>query len=215
MKWQFAKLFLLLMIVLMLMAGSTPRRKAVPANSIAVSLNALPVVESGDLVFRRTNSVGGQFVAMLDREQSFSHVGIAYTGMDKVYVIHVLPVGNEEVRIEPLQTFVEQSTSLAIYRPHGIEQRVISNAVRNALSWVGRKRFDRDFDIFSDNMLYCTELVYKAYKDAGIDITDGQFNSVDFPFLKVKEVIYPSLIIESGHFTLIYSTVTPLKGDER
>ncbi len=95
----------------------------------------------------------------------------------------------------------------AIYRPAANISDAATIAVQKALEWVGEKRFDRDFDLRTDETVYCTELVYKAYQEAGVDIIHGDFNIVEFPFLETKEVIYPSLFIESGLFIPVYSRI--------
>lgn len=123
----------------------------------------------------------------------------------KAYVIHVWPDGDELVRIEPLDTFTAGIEHLAIYRMLSISKETRERAAHVALAWVGTRQFDKDFDLSSDDALYCTELVYKAYQSVGVDITSGEFNKINIPLWGRKEVIYPSLIIESGLFVSIYS----------
>ena len=189
-------------LVILILTASNPQVK------FDVPLSQLPVVLPGDLVFRRADSIGSQFVDTLDNKSTFSHVGIVYTTLSgEAFIIHVLPLEKDVVQIEPLQVFLIKTTSFAIYRPQNIDKLIVEGAVQNALSWVGKKHFDKNFDLVTDEDLYCTELVYKAYKEAGIDIVDGKFNIVDFAFVDVKEVIYPSLIIENGSFTLVYSNL--------
>ena len=168
----------------------------------------MPEVHQGDLIFRRTDSTGSQFVDRLDSASIYSHVGLAYTNpAGDVFVIHVLPLETDTVRIEPLEKFINEAVFFAVYRPIGIDLKVLDAAVQNGLSWVGKRHFDKNFDLQTDDYLYCTELVYKAYKEAGLDILNGETNVVDFPFIEVREVIFPSLIVKNGPFVLLYSNV--------
>ena len=72
---------------------------------------------------------------------------------------------------------------------------------------MGTVRFDKAFNLQSDRTLYCTELVYKAYLGAGVDIINGEFDVIDLPWLDAREVILPSGFIEGGLFDLVYSSI--------
>jgi uncharacterized protein YycO len=42
--------------------------------------------------------------------------------------------------------------------------------------------------------LYCTELVWWAYRKANIDLIDGKFEGVEFPFYKGKYILISTLL---------------------
>ena len=42
--------------------------------------------------------------------------------------------------------------------------------------------FDSGFDLATADRVYCTELIWRAYLDAGVDLSDQGLESFDFPF---------------------------------
>ena len=168
---------------------------------VVVSKECITNIESGDLIFRRTRTIEGETVLMLGGG-IYSHVGVINVEDKGVFVIHVVPSSPSMVRKERLQKFVNDSVAFAVYRvqtSHEHRQR----AALLAKAWVGRKPFDRDFNLRDDGRLYCTELVYNAYKNVGIDLVDGKYDTVLLPIVGKKEVIYPQTIIEAGHVEAI------------
>ena len=160
--------------------------------------------ESGDLIFRSTRSVEGETVLLLSGGD-YSHVGIVSVKDDDVFVIHVLPSSPSVVREETLQKFVSESSIFAVYRvqaPYKLRQLAVSSAE----SWVGKKSFDRAFDLRDDTELYCTELVYDAYKKVGVDLVKGRYDIAVLPVVGRKEVIYPKNIIDAGSVKLVYKS---------
>ena len=164
-------------------------------------------LQTGDLVFRITASPSSQFVKSLDQEGAFSHIGIVYMmPNDAVFVVHVQPEPSGFVELEDVTDFFAVASDYAIYRPVTPFIHIAESAGLQALMWVGVKPYDDAFSLVSDEAFYCTELIYMAYLEAGADLFNGHFDTVDFPFLEANEVIYPSLFIRSDLFVPIYST---------
>ena len=63
--------------------------------------------------------------------------------------------------------------------------------------------FDDAFDIKTEDKLYCTELVWKAFQNIGIDLIQGKFNKLFLPFVK-DFVILPSSLLSSNYLEEIY-----------
>lgn len=165
-------------------------------------------MQSGGLVFRRVDGAASNFLDSIDVDSPFSHVGIVYISpspQNDVFIIHVQPEQPEHVQIQTVEDFIKDATDFAIYKPASRISDKGVVAAEQAFMWIGKRRFDREFDLDTDYELYCTELVYKAYLESGIDILGDEFNVVEFPFIHVKEVIYPSLLIKSDLFVFTYS----------
>ena len=163
------------------------------------------ILSTGDLIFRRMHGLASQYVDLLDREGEFSHVGMISVppNSDQVFVIHVQPENPSTVQQETIQDFLQGARTFAIYRL--TEAGAFADlAVSRAMEWLGERDFDLKFDLETDHTLYCTELVWKAYLYAGIDITGGELNHVNFPFLETKVVILPSSFFESGLVSQVY-----------
>lgn len=154
-------------------------------------------IESGDLIFRRTQSIEGNIAVFLGSGK-YSHVGIISAEDQGIFVIHVVPSFPSTVRKDTLLEFISDSVAFSIYRVDtSPERKKIATFFAN--SWVGNKYFDIDFDIKDNTKLYCTELVYNAYKKAGLDLVDGKYDIANLPIVGRREVIFPSTIINSGH----------------
>lgn len=63
--------------------------------------------------------------------------------------------------------------------------------------------FDKAFDFRNDDKLYCTELVWKAYLAAGINLTNGKFYVLTMN-LVADSIILPGQFLESELLTQIY-----------
>jgi hypothetical protein len=159
---------------------------------------------TGDLVFRRGKSVESQAVLLTDRNSGYSHVGILFLSGAKPFVIHAVPPGpgNEEglIRCESLGSFLsfEKSTRAAVYRVPGIGEKTLERIVQwGRRSFDERLKFDDEYDLTTDHKLYCTELIWKCYRSAGIDLVRGRFDNLSLP-LKHGRFILPGCLIR-GH----------------
>ena len=54
--------------------------------------------------------------------------------------------------------------------------------------------FDAGFDLDSEDRLYCTELVWRAYLQAGIDLVDSVFVRLETPFGRGSFLTLSSLL---------------------
>lgn len=90
-------------------------------------------------------------------------------------VIHALPEdanSSSGVITEELSSFIskENASAIAIYRHTGMNETFRQKIRDYALKQVG-KPFDKDFLLSTDDRLYCTELIIKAFKTTDLDIT--------------------------------------------
>ena len=138
--------------------------------------------QNGDLIFIRGRTWRSWFVRFFDAED-FSHVGIVrfVDGVPKV--VHVAPEA-DMVRIESVGDFLSSNIDhVSVYRLK--DRRFSETASMEALGYFERGiSFDHRFDIFCNDKLYCTELVWLVYKRAGVDLGEGEadflYDSVPF-----------------------------------
>ncbi|MBM3163459.1 MAG: hypothetical protein FJZ79_09160 [Chlorobi bacterium] len=166
-------------------------------------------IKSGDIVFQRGLNALSRFVVSLDDGSVYSHVGIVYKSSVGTFVIHILPdndgVTDAVVQIEAISDFLSpHNTSLyAIYRYYDECSNVSEQAAASAYFLFCDKRgYDFQFDYRDHERLYCTELVWHAYKNANIDLIDGRFEHVNFPFYK-KRYILVSGLLKSEYLKLV------------
>ena len=144
--------------------------RAVVHQPVATVSPDSPQWRAGDLVFRRGTSIKSAAVESVDHS-GYTHVGILAGASPLWTIIHVEPKDNEgggQVEEIPLAMFVKpaKASRYAIFRATD-SSVAATEAVRNAKMQVGRP-FDADYRYSTEDLLYCTELVGKAFAKAGI-----------------------------------------------
>jgi len=168
-------------------------------------------LQSGDLIFRRGTSIESQIVLLTDQESDFSHVGMIYKINGEVFVIHTVPREDDAdpgyIKLEPINQFLSdgKASRLAIFRLKQNFSEKINIASSYAYNcYVNKYCFDNNYDLVSDKQLYCTELIWKAYKLAGIDLVCNRLKNINI-IVTSRTMIMPSSIIESKLLKKIYS----------
>ena len=133
---------------------------------------------TGDLVFRRGNSIESWYIMTFDKFPGYSHAGIIIRTNDGIKVAHsVSHEGDSDgVVLEDLSLFWDKtrSTRCAAYR-FNLTQNQRDSICNYCMEMVEQKiPFDHEFDYIDDTKLYCTEMIWKAYQSAQIDITEGR-----------------------------------------
>lgn len=162
-------------------------------------------LQEGDLVFRQGHDAVSGVVLAVDPSSQFSHVGILARRGDAWVVIHSLPPDAPGdpggVRVELLSDYLSPANArrLGIYRLKNAGAESIARvqaAVRAALEYGEQHtRFDGDFDLNDHRRLYCTELVWLAFRQAGIDLAPAP-DWLDLP-LRSGYYILPSTLMRS------------------
>lgn len=190
-----------------------PFNNANRANDFKKSLAHLQEkkLKNGDLIFRRGLSLESQIVLLSDDESEYSHVGIIYIINGKPFVIHSVPaeseIENECIRLEVLEDFLsgDKASKFALYRFNNELHDESQTAGSFAYDcYLHKYSFDNDYDLKSNTKLYCTELVWKAYKHAGVDLVENRYKRINFIMIN-KNMIMPSSLTESKLLKIIYS----------
>lgn len=175
-----------------------------------VNFPELSTLRSGDIIFMRGISFRSAIVRLLEGVDSdYSHVGLVVIDGGLPYVIHVEPSRN------PTSDRVVKESWSAIITPKRIKGaavfRLVScypgtvpkKAARVALQFAREARpFDHDFDLHTPEKLYCTELVWLAYMNAGVDLRG-------FSFGTERKYLLPADLIKSGFLRNINSAELP------
>jgi len=170
-------------------------------------LKTFPVneLENGDLIFRRGKSAESQAVIIADRRSEFSHVGIIYIEKRTPFVIHAVPGENEGrkdyIKKEKLSDFLapEKASKYSVFRsnfPKPINETAASVANRY---YQDKRQFDNKFDLSTNDKLYCTELIMKAYQQASNQPFKFSTTHLNIIFGTI-DIILPGNIIENKHF---------------
>lgn len=146
----------------------------------------------GDVVFFCTTTWRGRLIRLLgDVDDEFTHVGvIARSDQHGLHVVHASPVEGSTVRMDRLVDLLSRReiSCAAIYHPRVSESEAL-RAASIARSYANtRTPFDHEFRLEDDHAVYCTELVWLSYRNAGLRIH------------RTGSIVFPSDLIHSGFF---------------
>lgn len=174
-----SKLLLVVVILTILVAALLPfnwPRVAPPAEIVTrVTRTSYPEsLQDGDLVFRLGRDALSALVLAQRKGSSYSHVGMLVRTGGVWSVFHSTPAGlggKGGVHAEPLDSFASHKVAakVAFFRVKGLTA-ALSSRVREYLLFQVDKPFDYRFEYSDDSAQYCTELVLKALRKAGIDL---------------------------------------------
>lgn len=163
-------------------------------NSLNKSVNVPQelVLKNGDLILRRGKSTESYMVILADSKTNFSHIGIICIENDTPYVIHAVPHQKNFIKKDKLTHFLspKNASTFSVYRSKLSPSTQNKIAFEAMVFYKNKYIFDSDFDLTTNTKLYCTELVLKAYKNAGIQLN---IQLKEFNYLIGKQaVILPS-----------------------
>ena len=205
-RWGLVAVLLLGLAGVSLAVGLTPTPAYEPV-PLVIDAGAL---KAGDLVFRRGGGLTSRIVLSADPRSAYSHVGILHQDAAGPMVIHALPGDDLEapmpLRVEPLASFTEAASAVGIRRLDGAYAAAYAeDAARIALSYARDSvLFDAGFSLQSPEAMYCTELVWRAYREAGLDLVEGSFDDLILP-LGEGPYILPSSLLNSRYLTDVLS----------
>lgn len=148
--------------------------------------------ESGDIVFQITGS-GQSKAIQLATHSKYSHVGIVFEEKGQLWVYEAV----QPVKVTPIDQWIQQGVKghVVVKRLKNAEEILTPSVIEKMLS-IGRKHLGKRYGLYfewSDDRIYCSELVWKIYKQAtGLDIGAlqklSEFDlSHDLVKLKMKE----------------------------
>jgi hypothetical protein len=130
--------------------------------------SAKAFVQSGDIIFRNGIDEVSQAARKMNRKDtSFSLCGLLFIEHDSVFVYHALGGSynpGQKLRRDPLDSFCNpaENNAFALYRYDlGKEQVKRLSATVDSFYKAGL-RFDMYFNFFSDDVMYCSEFVFKS-----------------------------------------------------
>ena len=161
------------------------------------------VLKNGDLILRCGKSTESFAIHLADNTSEFTHIGIISIEKEHPYVIHAVPNKQNILKKETLLEFIdpENNSTYAIYRSqYNVE--TLSKVVNEAQNFYSKKyTFDNEYDLNTDTKLYCTELILKAFNNAGItlNIKAKQLNFV----IGKHNIIFPSEFTKEPEFNRV------------
>lgn len=159
-----------------------------------------PLIQSGDLILRAGNDFTSESLRHLNqRNQSYSHCGIASIENGHVYVYHAL--GGEfnpdqKIRRDQLQHFADpvSNRSMAVYRYYDPAMKNDQLVAKAQQMYQAGIMFDMEFNLQTDERMYCAEYVYKALLLASNGAVRCHISHIDkFEFVGVDDLFLQPL----------------------
>jgi len=164
-------------------------------------------IEDGDIILRHGYGFVSDMIGeKLSEEISLSHCAILEKHDSTINVIHSVSQSLSDfdgVQSQDLKRFINDSKKNSVivvrYKGIGSENRsLISKRARYYLE--KRIPFDNNFDIKDSTEFFCTELLWKVFKDSyGIDIYEGKYGKDNNEFLKFDIFFNPK------YFEVVFS----------
>nr|WP_294794502.1 YiiX family permuted papain-like enzyme [uncultured Mucilaginibacter sp.] len=158
-----------LIICTLSLAVSTIAHSNAEANDTTVSIN-YEDLQDGDIIFQTLNSPLSQAIQLATKSK-YSHCGMIFKEKGTWYVYEAV----QPVRSTPLDQWIAegQGGKYVVKRLANAKQALTPSAINN-MKQAGKQFIGKDYDgtfEWSDERIYCSELVWKIYKaGAGIEV---------------------------------------------
>jgi hypothetical protein len=129
---------------------------------------------NGDIIFQTSKSDQSKAI-QLATNSKYSHMGIIYETTGQFYVYEAV----QPVKLTRLSDWIKRGkNSQYVVKRLRDSDRLLTNENLKKMRDAGEKYKNKNYDIYfewSDDKIYCSELVWKIYKDAlNIEIGDLQ-----------------------------------------
>lgn len=140
-------------------------------------------IQNGDIIFQ-TSTSGQSKAIQIATGSKYSHMGIIYKQGNDFFVYEAV----QPVKLTPLNDWIKRGENghFVVKRIKNSEN-VLTPETLTKMQQIGEKFTGKDYDLYfewSDSKIYCSELVWKIYKEAvGLEIGKleklGDFNLTD------------------------------------
>jgi uncharacterized protein YycO len=160
--------------------------------------------KDGDIIFHTSKSSQSKML-QIATNSNITHVGVIFFKSGKPYVFEAV----NPVKVTPLQEFINRGvgSKYSIKRT----KTSISNSELKIMMEYGKRQIGKPYDLkfeWSDSKIYCSELVWKIYHNAGIHLCDIKtFSEFNLNRPIVKEAIQSRY---NGKFNINESVVAPI-----
>ncbi|MCB0515032.1 MAG: YiiX family permuted papain-like enzyme [Bacteroidetes bacterium] len=145
-------------------------------------------IQSGDIIFQTSKSEQSKAIQLATKSK-YSHMGIIYRNNDGLYVYEAI----EPVKRTPIKEWINRGENgeFVVKRLKNAEE-VLTKETLAKMKQVGNKFIGKHYDLYfewSDDRIYCSELVWKIYKEgANVEIGELQkMSDFDISSKLVKE----------------------------
>ena len=197
--------FLFRLFIFLFLPGIFVIRAKTHSENSFTTINVESGLQNGDLIFRRGKSPESYAVLVSGPQCRFSHVGIICIENGKPLVIHAVPGENKKgpdfIKKEKISEFLapKKASGYAVYRSDFPAEMNKLAAQKARQYYQNKLSFDNQYDLNSDDKMYCTELVLKAFENNRL--FPGEIKTTEINFIVgKKQIVFPGNILENPHF---------------
>ncbi|HBH24186.1 MAG TPA: hypothetical protein DDY13_12280 [Cytophagales bacterium] len=133
-------------------------------------------IQNGDIIFQTSQSSQSKAI-QLATDSKYSHMGIIYENDGQFLVYEAV----QPVKLTPLKDWINRGENghYVIKRLENADE-VLTKSTLTIMKQIGEQFNGKSYDIYfewSDDKIYCSELVWKIYKQA-VDIEIGQLEQL-------------------------------------
>ena len=148
------------------------KKEAVPLEKFKIAQK----IQSGDIIFQTSKSRQSKAI-QLATNSKYSHMGIIYENDEKFFVYEAV----QPVKMTPLIEWINRGENghYVIKRLENSDQ-ILTKSIVSKMKQIGEQFKGKPYDIYfewSDDKIYCSELVWKIFKQA-VDIEIGQLEQL-------------------------------------
>ena len=174
--------------------------------------------QNGDIIFHTSKSQQSAAIQVAT-DSPYSHVGVVYIKDNKPYVFEAIST----VSLTPLNSWIargEGQRYLVMRSKKELTQDQLSAMKQEGDTYVGKK-YDVKFE-WSDDKMYCSELVWKVYEAAGIKLSSpNKMKSYNFKDPRIitelesrwnqnvnwnEAVVAPVDLVDSKKLTVVFNS---------
>lgn len=148
----------------------SPNVLLIKAKEEVAILSDADLLKNGDIIFQNSKSTQSKAIE-LATHSPYTHCGIIYIKDHEYYVLEAV----QPVKITSLASFIARGNAgRYVIKRLKNAGHLLSDSVLNNMKTIGNQLLGKDYDItfeWSDDKIYCSELVWKIYKrGAGIEL---------------------------------------------
>ena len=152
--------------------------------------------ENGDIIFQTSKSSQSKAIQIATKSK-YSHMGIIYQKDNELYVFEAV----QPVKLTPLNDWIKRGEygHYVVKRLKNSKQ-ILTSEKLSKMKTIGEKFIGKNYDLYfewSDNRIYCSELVWKIYKEA-LDLEIGKLETLN-DFDLTNEVVKTKLTERYGN----------------
>lgn len=133
-------------------------------------------IQNGDIIFQTSKSTQSKAIQMATNSK-YSHMGIIYENEGQFLVYEAV----QPVKLTPLKDWINRGENgHYVIKRLANADKVLTNSTLTKMKQLGEQFNGKPYDIYfewSDDKIYCSELVWKIYKQA-VNIEIGQLEKL-------------------------------------